>query len=336
LPPLAIPIAMLLGSALLIFFACEFFVNGVEWLGRKLAFGQKATGTVLAAFGTALPESIVTLVAVAFGTSAAQKDIGVGAAMGGPFALSTLAYAAAGIALILCRRPYPGGDADRRSLPHLARDTGLFVLIFAVQLGLGVVSFPGKRWIALAFLAAYVAYVWNETRAGSGEEEEGALEPLRLAPKASNPSLTLVLAQTSAALLVIYVGSRIFVSQIDSLGPALGLSPQLLALLVSPIATELPEILNAVIWIRQGKVRLALANISGAMMIQATTPAALGLWFTPWRLEPALLMAGGVTAAAAAVLFVGFRTGRIRRRWLAGLGLGYVGFLGLLDAVGLI
>jgi len=44
----------------------------------------------------------------------------------------------------------------------------------------------------------------------------------------------------------------------------------LLALLLSPIATELPETLNAIIWVRQGKHRLALANISGAMMIQAT------------------------------------------------------------------
>jgi cation:H+ antiporter len=36
-----------------------------------------------------------------------------------------------------------------------------------------------------------------------------------------------------------------------------------------PIGYKLPETLNALIWVRQGKERLALANISGAMMIQA-------------------------------------------------------------------
>ena len=54
------PVLLLLGSAALIYVGCEFFVNGVEWLGRKLGIAQNAVGTVLAAFGTALPESVVT------------------------------------------------------------------------------------------------------------------------------------------------------------------------------------------------------------------------------------------------------------------------------------
>ena len=90
--------------------------------------------------------------------------------------------------------------------------------------------------------------------------------------------------QTLAALAVIFLASQLFVHQLEAVGPWLGLSPQLVALLLSPIATELPEILNAVIWVRQGKTSLALGNISGAMMIQATVPSALGLFFTPWLL----------------------------------------------------
>jgi cation:H+ antiporter len=54
---------LFVGSAAAIYFACEFFVNGVEWLGHKLGVGETATGTILAAFGTALPESAVTFVA---------------------------------------------------------------------------------------------------------------------------------------------------------------------------------------------------------------------------------------------------------------------------------
>src|SRR6202035_4995929 len=98
--PLILPVILLLGSAAVIYLACEYFVNGVEWVGRKLAVGQKATGTILAAFGTALPESVVTLVAVAFGTTAADKDIGIGAAMGGPLVLGSLAYAVVGATML--------------------------------------------------------------------------------------------------------------------------------------------------------------------------------------------------------------------------------------------
>ena len=49
---LALTIGLLLGAAIVIYFACEYFVNGVEWVGRKLAVSQQATGSILAAFGT--------------------------------------------------------------------------------------------------------------------------------------------------------------------------------------------------------------------------------------------------------------------------------------------
>jgi hypothetical protein len=99
-----IAVVLLLGCAAVIYFSCEAFVNGVEWLGHRLHLGQTATGTVLAAFGTALPESVVTLVAVAFGNTPWQKEIGIGAALGGPLALSTVAYAVVGLALVLKSR----------------------------------------------------------------------------------------------------------------------------------------------------------------------------------------------------------------------------------------
>ncbi|MDP5009364.1 MAG: sodium:calcium antiporter, partial [Glaciimonas sp.] len=94
-------IALLLGSAVVIYLSCEYFVNSIEWVGRRLGVAQSAVGTVLAAFGTALPETVVTFVAVVFGKDAAHKEIGVGAALGGPLALSTLAYAVVGVMFIL-------------------------------------------------------------------------------------------------------------------------------------------------------------------------------------------------------------------------------------------
>lgn len=75
-------------------------MNGVEWVGARLKIGQTATGTILAAFGTALPESAITFVAVVFGTTTAEHEIGIGAALGGPLALSTLAYGVVGLTLM--------------------------------------------------------------------------------------------------------------------------------------------------------------------------------------------------------------------------------------------
>jgi cation:H+ antiporter len=336
MPSLLSVFALLIGSAVVIYLSCDVFVNGVEWVGRKLAVGQKATGAILAAAGTALPESVVTFVAAAFGASAAQKAVGVGAALGGPLVLSTIAYGLVGLILLLTRQKLVKTPALCAEFKRLSVDQGWFLLIFAAKIGLGLIAFAYKPWLGVLFLLAYAAYVWSEMRssaaAAAGEEDE-ALQPLRCAPGRAVPPTGLAIAQTVVALLVIFAASRLFVSQLDVLGPRLGIKPQLLALLLSPIATELPETMNALIWVRQGKHRLALANISGSMMIQATVPTAFGLFFTPWRLGPPLMLAAGVTALAVAVLFTAFRRGLISRTLLAGMGLLYLVFVGGLVAL---
>jgi len=314
-------------SAGAIYFACEYFVNGIEWFGRKLSLGATATGTVLAAFGTALPESAVTFVAVVFGRTPEQRDIGVGAALGGPLVLATLAYMVVGAALWMNRRHLHRADAVIRvEHQRLARDQGWFLAIFVVKCALGLVEFAFKPWLGVLFIAAYGLYVWRELRSADTAPEEESLEPLKFQPHAPDPALSRVLLQTVLALLVIAIASRVFVLQIEGIGTALQLSPHLVALLLSPVATELPETVNALIWVRQGKERLALANISGAMMIQATIPSSLALFATPWLFDAPLIVAGVLTGVAVIYLWLLFRRGRVEARWLLPVGLLYAVF----------
>ena len=323
--------ALLLASAGVIYFSCELFVNGVEWLGRRLEVSRTATGTILAAFGTALPESVVTLVATAFSDHDAQKQIGIGAALGGPLALSTVAYAIVGVCLLVYGRRLGRGPGAVVEVDggRLARDQAWFLDIFVFKIALGLVAFAIKPWLGFAFLAAYAGYFWTEMKGGGGEEEGEELEPLSIRPGDATPHLGWILLQTVAATVVIFLASRLFVGQLEAVGPWLGLSPQLTALLLSPIATELPETMNALIWVRQGKERLALANISGAMMIQATIPTAFGLFFTPWLLDPPLLVAAAVTSLSICCLYRAFRAGAV-----GGLALSQVGWLYGVFAIG--
>ncbi|SFS13228.1 cation:H+ antiporter [Dyella sp. OK004] len=311
-------------SAGAIYFACEYFVNGVEWFGRKLSLGATATGTVLAAFGTALPESAVTFVAVVFGATPEQKDIGVGAALGGPLVLATIAYTVVGIALWSNRHRLKRRDnLVRVEHGRLARDQAWFLAIFVVKCGLGLVAFAFKPWLGVLFLAAYGIYVWRELQDDDTAPEEEELEPLKFQPHAQDPALSRVFLQTALALIVIAIASHTFVKQIEAIGVALQWSPHLVALLLSPVATELPETVNALIWVRQGKERLALANISGAMMIQATIPSSLALFATPWLFDAPLMVAGVLTGIAVIYLWWLFRRGRVDARWIVPVGLLY-------------
>jgi cation:H+ antiporter len=340
-------IVLLIACAVAIYLSCEWFVNAVEWLGRRLNIGAMAVGTILAAFGTALPESVVTLVAVTTGPTAEIRNIGVGAAMGGPLVLATVAYGVTGAMLLLRRRSQTripsrelvsagigaasldppirerGDDggailSDRAYTARLVKDQRWFMAVFVVKVALGLVAFAIKPWLGLLFFAAYGVYFWREIRGGTSDDhDEQELAPLKLQPRAARPTTTLVLVQTLGALAVIFVASQVFVHQLDAIGPMLGLSGAVTALLLSPIATELPEIMNAIIWVRQGKTQLALANISGAMMIQATVPSGLGLLFTDWRLDHALLWSGAVTVAAIAYLLATMRANKLTPARLA-------------------
>lgn len=344
-------VLLLLGCAVVIYLACEWFVNAIEWLGLQLNVGPMAVGTILAALGTALPESVVTLVAVTFGGGQHGADIGMGAALGGPLVVATIAYATVGATLIVHRWRARRAQATQATVRHtavpdgpseapvradgrvlagintrqLARDQTWFLAIFVVKVGLGLAAFALKPWLGLAFFAAYAVYFGRELR-GGGPSSAEQLEPLKLQPRRAIPSRIAVLAQTLITLALVFAASQVFVRQLEWAGPTLGLPPVVVALLLSPIATELPETMNALIWVRQGKTQLALANISGAMMIQATIPSGLGLLFTPWRFDTSLLLAGAATAAAVIYLLVPLRNGWLTPGRLAAAAVFYSAF----------
>ena len=333
-----IHVLVLIGCAVAIYLACEWFVNAVEWLGVQLKVGPVAVGSILAAVGTALPESVVTLVAVLFGSAQQGDGIAVGAALGGPLVVGTIAYAVTGLLLLRRTRharadPAGAGDEalavtslDGTDTSRLARDQTWFLSIFVFKVALGLVAFAFKRWLGLMFFAAYGVYFWREMRATGEHASADDLEPLKSQRNRATPTNAGVIIQTVGSLVVIFAASQLFVRQLEWAGPALGLSPIVVALLLSPIATELPEIMNAIIWVRQGKTQLALSNISGAMMIQATVPSGIGLLFTAWKFDTPLLIAGLATMASVSYLLTLMRTNSVTPGRLIGAAAFYIAF----------
>lgn len=331
-----IHVATLLACAVTIYLACDWFINAIEWLGVELKVGPLAVGTLLAAAGTALPESIVTLVAAVFGSPTRGDDIAVGAAMGGPLVVGTIAYGVTGAMLLWRRRrrhrtapragaapgatgtahdtcsggPDPdqsaGVDADGPVVgvdtAALARDQRWFLTIFIFQDALGLVTFTLKAWLGLLFFGAFALYVRREMSPAAQQASGKGLEPLKLQPRRARPSRTAVLVQVFVTLGLVFGASQLFVAQLEWAGPALGLPAVVVALLVSPVATELPEVMNAIIWVRAGKTQLALANISGAMMIQATVASGIGILLTPWRFDTPLILAAVTTVMSVTYL----------------------------------
>nr|WP_003543512.1 sodium:calcium antiporter [Desulfotomaculum nigrificans] len=317
---------LLLGLAIILASA-ELFTNSIEWLGKKLNLNEGAVGSILAAVGTALPESIIPVIAILTGTGTKAIDIGIGAILGAPFVLVTLALAISGIAGLVCKR-----NGSRREIMHCNREVMTRDLQFFLgAYGLAILTcfLPGglKYAVPPVLLTIYVVYV-VKTIKSSGNSDEEELPPLFFARRNQNPALPIILTQVAIGLAGIIGGAHLFVDVIEHLADTLGIPAFILAFIISPIATELPEKVNSLIWIRQGKDTLALGNITGAMVFQSTIIPAIGISLTPWQLSPlALTSAIMAIAAASYVLYYLRTTGQIKPATLAYNGVLYGLFL---------
>jgi len=284
-------------SFLLIVVGAFFFTNAVEWLGVRLGLAQGAVGSLLAAVATALPESVIPVIAIVMGGSMEQQEIAIGAIIGAPFLLGTLAMAIVGFSAYLYKNRRDQDEAIRSEIETGQRDFAFFAVFFAVAILIGAIGAPSGIRIAAAilFVLAYVVYTVWTVRRGQGGAEAEPDAPLYFDWTRDDPPNNFQLgAQLVVSIAAIVGGANLFVAEIEAVAMQLGLPILVLALVLAPLATELPEKLNSIIWVREGKDSLALGNITGAMVFQSTLPVAFGIAFTPWELQPEAVVAGVV------------------------------------------
>ena len=288
-------------SLAIILLGAEVFTNSVEWLGRKLKLGEGAVGSVFAAVGTALPETLVPLIAIfSSGPGSAGHDVGIGAILGAPFMLATLAMLVTGLTAIIKRR---NNEPLNINTGVIKRDMRFFMVVYAVAiLATFLPGFTLKAAVAGALVFAYIFYAYKTIRSsmGQGGREENPA-PLYLWRRSADPYLAVVLVQLAAGLGIIITGAFIFVGAVQVVAMVLGVPVLILSLIITPIATELPEKFNSIIWMSRGKDTLALGNITGAMVFQSSIIPALGIILTEWKLEPIGLISA--VLAMGAIIF---------------------------------
>lgn len=293
---------------LVILAASELFTNALEHLGEKLKISEGVTGSLFAAVGTALPETMVPLLALFAGTSNVNvnEEIGVGAILGAPLMLSTLSTCLMAMS-IWKRRGASGIVAPERS--GFVRDLHFFLFAFALAAAAMYVPQEDRYLrgtLSLALLLTYFIYIMLTLRASAQLVDEGhgteANDKMFFSRIGLPTNFLTILIQLGAGLGLLIFGAKGFINGVEGLAHILGVSALLLSLLIIPIATELPEKVNSILWIRRGKDTLAFGNITGAMVFQGTLLPAIGIMLTPW--QPRIEVLGGVaiTLLAAAWL----------------------------------
>ncbi|MCI0585163.1 MAG: sodium:calcium antiporter, partial [Chloroflexi bacterium] len=251
---------ILLGSFVVILAGAELFTNGIEWFGRKLGLAEGAVGSVLAAVGTALPETMIPIVAILFSGEAHSDEIGVGAILGAPFMLATLAMFVTGLAVVVQARNRAAGDVMPVDTHVLGTDMRTFVVAYGLAIAAAAFLPSDPAWpkiaVAILLLVIYGWYVKGHFEADPAVDVED-LAPLRFhrfdggrtVPSDGAPRLRVVNLQVLVALGLIVGGAVAFVDAVGGVASSLGVSEVLLALVIAPIATELPEKFNSIIWV---------------------------------------------------------------------------------------
>lgn len=304
-------IGLIIGLCIILI-GCELFTNGVEWLGKLLKLGDGVVGSIFSAVGTCLPETLVPVIAIFFSGDESNRDnsieVGIGAIMGAPFMLSTLAFFITGISVLFFWKKRKSGMVMNVKSGILSRDLGFFILVYSVGISASlVVSGTVKLFTAIFLIACYIFYVvLTVKRDKIGHNEVDALYITRFFDLRSG--LPAVLLQITMGLSGIVFGANLFVLNLKGISELIGISALVLSLIITPIATELPEKFNSILWISRKKDTLALGNISGAMVFQSCIPVSIGILFTSWELEQEALVSAVLAILSASMTYLWLKT----------------------------
>jgi len=302
-------VAVLVASLVAILGACYLFTNAIEWAGKRFDLGHGAVGSVLAGVGTAMPETMIPIMAILVSTGKTPQDIaashgvGIGAILGAPFMLSTLAFLVTGASVYIWAalgRRKTLMTVDRRAV---GRDLQFFLVSYSLVVLTGLVpKRPLHIATGVAVMLIYLVYLRVVFKDKGGAN--GHVEPLHFSRHTPVPGFLPIVVQTVVSLALIIVGAHFFVKATVHVSEVMKISPIVLSLIIAPIATELPEKANSIIWTGQSKDTLAMGNITGAMVFQSTFPVTIGMLFTSWNLDGISLVSATIALLSGLVNYV--------------------------------
>jgi cation:H+ antiporter len=261
-----------------------------------------------------MPETILPFVAILVFGGDTGANIGVGAILGAPFMLATLAFLLVGITVLVGHARKKRAFEFKVEVGTMKRDLTFFICMYGASIFIPLIFDVAKYALAVALVIGYFYYAWLTFRGESGgilhvedlyfSKWARTLKIRSKAKKGEVPELIfLIVVQVIFSLVIMVGGAHLFVGGLERVALAWGFSPLLFALLIAPIATELPEKFNSCTWTYKGKDTLAAGNITGAMVFQSTFPVSLGLLFTDWSLS-GLAIFSAILALLSAIIIL--------------------------------
>ncbi len=281
---------LILGVALL-YGGAEWLVRGASQLARRLGVPALAIGLTIVAYGTSLPELVVSLRAGLAGLG----DISVGNAVG-----SNIFNIAVILGLSALVRPLKfNRQLLRIDIPiMLSVSVALIFLLADHHLG---------RAEGGGLFAGIILYTVLTLRRDRDIQPDDREAPATT-PPGEGGKLGLPVVTIGAGLILLIIGARLLVDGAVDLATALGISQAVVGLTIVAAGTSLPELATSVVAAARGEQDIAIGNIVGSNIFNILSVLGLASLVTP-------LDSGGITALDLTFLML---TGGLFLPFLAG------------------
>jgi cation:H+ antiporter len=314
-------LALLLLGGVMLYFGAEWLVGGASRLALSLRVPQLVVGLTVVAYGTSAPEIIVGIQAARAG----HGDVALGNVLGSNVANLGLILGVS----TLVRPARVDGVLRRRELPVLLVST----IALPIVLLDGIVT----RWESAALLLAallYTAWMVRSSRspAALGEAMTETASAADASKSAGAPAPASRVKQSGLAVLglgVVLLGAHVFVEGATSLARSWGMSERMVGLTIVAIGTSLPELATGLIAAVRGNSDIAVGNVVGSNIFNVfLCLGAAGLVGRVESSPSAFAYDIGALAIMTCAALVFLRTARIMSRWEGAiLVIGYAGFL---------
>lgn len=242
-------IGMVLVGLLCLWKGADWLVDGASKIAKSLGVPPIVIGLTIVAFGTSLPELLVSVLSAIKGNSA----IAFGNVLGSNIANVLLIF---GLTAIIANLPMKKNTV-KFEIP-LAIAAAVMLLIFSPD---GTLSTMDGIALLLGFV---IFFAYTILSVKKGHEKKLAAANKKRAGKLQGKALFKSLALIVIGLVLLAFGGDWTVDGASSIASALGLSQALIGLTIVAVGTSLPELITCLVGVRKGETDLVIGNIVGS------------------------------------------------------------------------
>ncbi|TCV98770.1 calcium/sodium antiporter [Biostraticola tofi] len=312
-------VSLLIIGLILLVYGADRLVYSAAVISRSLGMPPWLIGCTIVAFGTSLPELLVSVTAALNG----QIDMAVGNTIGSN--IINFLLIAGGAALIhpICFR----SEILRRELPLL--------LLVTLLCGVVLADHQLSRLDGVLLLLAAAGYLTAMVKISRLAQHEGSdiLTREQLAELPQDSSNTVAVLWLTLAFIIMPISARMVIDNAGVLARYLGVSELVIGLTIVAAGTSLPELATLIAGALKGENDIALGNLIGSNIFNSAIVLGIPALLSPGPFDPAAFTRDYWVMLAASVILTAFCLTK-RRRINQGMGglllCGFVVYLALL------